>query len=82
MRIDLMTTTGRCANGAQRDAGHLVHAVPGWTDSNGRYYPASFGKALCGKQPGRLTPGWSEWVPAGTVEPTCPRCAKKLAQQA
>jgi hypothetical protein len=60
---------GRCANGAERDKGVLIHAVPvpGW-------------KALCGKQPGRRSAGWASHPdqehPLNDVN--CPRCAKKM----
>lgn len=65
---------GRCANGAQRDAGTLIHAVE--TDDEWGSYHA----ALCGTQPGRRTPGWSN-EPAHD-HATCPRCLKKLQAQA
>lgn len=58
---------GRCANGAERDSGFVLHAVEGgaWT-------------AICGAQPGRQSAGWShEDVPAEKV--SCPRCLKKLS---
>lgn len=58
---------GRAASGAQLGGGTLYHA----TDS-GAY---GIGKALCGKQPGRRSAGWSCY-PGKSV--TCPRCLKKL----
>ena len=58
--------TGCCANGAQRDAGRLFHAVPG---------NSAFGKALCGATPGRRSSGWSE---SEGKAPTCDRCRSSL----
>lgn len=55
---------GRCANGAERDTGRLLHAVKGAT-------------ALCGKSYGRQSAGWSEHQDGAAV--TCPKCAKKIA---
>lgn len=66
---------GRCANGAQRDSGTLVHAVPteqDWGD---------FTPALCKAVPGRRTPGWVE-SHIEVSAPTCPRCLRKLEQLA
>lgn len=60
---------GRCANGAERDGGHVYHAVlkSGWT-------------AVCGAEPGRKSAGWShEAQPLEMV--SCQRCLKKLAAQ-
>lgn len=57
--------SGRCANGAERDAGKLYHAVEG----------AGWGKALCGAKPGLRGNGWSEHL---GEKVTCPRCLKKL----
>jgi hypothetical protein len=65
---------GRCANGAQRDGGTLVHAVD-TEDDWGSW--GSFTPALCGTRPGRLTPGWSSYQ---YDTATCPRCLKKLAR--
>jgi hypothetical protein len=62
---------GRCANGAQRDHGTLVHAV------DTEYEWGSMEAALCGTRPGRRTPGWSSYEHAAA---TCPKCLKKLAQ--
>lgn len=58
---------GRCANGAQRDAGPRIHAVPG---------DSAWDTALCGAQPGRRSNGWSD-VAYDAV--TCPKCIKRLA---
>jgi len=56
---------GRCANGAERDKGHLIHIVP--EESAG---------ALCGASYGRRSAGWSEV----SMDPAnCPRCLKKGA---
>jgi hypothetical protein len=62
---------GRCANGAQRDHGTLVHAV------DTEYEWGSMEAALCGTRPGRRTPGWSSYEHDAA---TCPKCLKKLAQ--
>lgn len=57
---------GRCANGAERDGGHIRHAI-----DNGAW------TAVCGAKPGRASAGWShEAEPADKVN--CPRCLKKL----
>jgi hypothetical protein len=59
--------TGRCANGAERDAGRLIHAVPDgtWT-------------ALGGIEPGRRSAGWSMNRDCENfTAPTCPRCRRK-----
>lgn len=58
-----LTMTGRCANGAQRDAGTLYHAV-----KLGEW------RAICGAKHGRRS-RWSEYHGS---EVTCPRCLKKL----
>lgn len=62
--------TGRCANGAQRDAGHLWHAV----DTDDRF--PNFATAVCGAKPGRRSCGWSDYL---GDHATCPKCMKKLA---
>ncbi len=62
-----MTLTGRCANGAQRDRGTRVHAVP-----------LEQCKALYGAQP-RGRSRWSEYGWGGAV--TCNRCQQRLARQ-
>ena len=58
---------GRCANGAERDSGVLVHLL-----APGEY------KALCGKVHGRRSAGWTE---VEDVIPKwakmCPRCEKQ-----
>lgn len=60
---EVLTMTGRCANGAQRDSGILYHAV-------------KFGerKAMCGATHGKRS-RWSEYHGEAV---TCPRCIKKL----
>lgn len=67
----IVRKTGRCADGAQRDAGRVSHVVltesplqtPGWSP------------ALCGTRPGRrLGNGWVEVD--GAEAPSCPRCAR------
>lgn len=64
---------GRCANGAQRDRGAVVHAIG---DGSG-LASVSMVPALCGTRPGRLSAGWQR--AAGPV--TCPRCLKRAAAQ-
>lgn len=67
----LVRLTGRCANGAERDGGRLVHVVlleqplasPRW------------GRALCGKRGGRLSNGFEEVD--GAEVPTCPTCRRR-----
>jgi hypothetical protein len=63
--------SGRCANGAERDSGRLIHAVrskgfPGWKP------------AVCGATPGPKGNGWSETF-TQAAEATCTRCIKKLS---
>lgn len=60
--------TGRCANGNERDRGAIIHAVEGW-------------KALCGREPGRRSAGWSEWERHELSAVNCPRCRKKLDKE-
>jgi hypothetical protein len=62
MEFQPMYLLGRLANGAERDKGHLVHAVP------------PCGPALCGADYGRMSAGWQN---AESAEITCPRCLKK-----
>ena len=69
---------GRLRSGRDR-SGTVYHAVEGQNDYG-------FGKALCGKQPGKRSVGW---MSAGYALPrdydgppiaiNCPRCMKKLA---
>jgi hypothetical protein len=61
--------TGRCANGAERDGGRRTHAVP---------LGSTYGLALCGARPGRLSNGWDEVD--GAEMPTCSRCTKKASK--
>lgn len=63
----LARLTGRCADGAQRGGGVKIHWVP-----SGQTY----GTALCGAKPGRLSSGWDEMD--GPETPTCPRCQAKV----
>lgn len=65
-----MVKSGRCANGAERGAGTVVHAV--WVAPNVGCW--GWDKALCGEVPGRLSAGW---VRVEKVV-TCERCAKKV----
>ena len=59
--------TGRCADGAERDGGRKIHAVA--------LTEMSWGHALCGARPGRLSNGWVEVN--GPEVPTCPRCRRR-----
>jgi len=64
MRLKGLYMLGRCANGAERDKGRIVHAV--WSSL-----------ALCGRAPGRRSAGWTEYArPLADVN--CPRCRRKL----
>ena len=58
--------TGRLTDGAERGAGHLLHVVLGDT---------SWGRALCGRRPGKLSGGG--FVRVEAAEPTCPRCFER-----
>lgn len=60
----VMSLTGRCANGSELDHGTRYHAVE----------IASY-KAKCGAKPGRRSVGWSREINKAV---TCPRCIKKL----
>ena len=65
-------STGRCANGAQSDQGHLYHAIPLPADGS----PASdWAPALCGFKPGRRSNGWSSYE---AEAPTCAKCAIRV----
>lgn len=63
---EVLSMTGRCANGAQRDSGTRYHAV-----RFGEY------KAVCGTTHGRRS-RWSEYHGDAV---TCPRCIKKLERK-
>ena len=69
------TLAGRCANGAERGAGSIVHAVPA-DASELRFGIGSYARALCGKTHGSRSAGWSHRIGA---EITCPRCKKLVA---
>lgn len=67
-----MFLLGRCANGAERDKGTRIHAVPstGW-------------KALCGATYGRHSGGWQVAdgrYPSIAPVVTCPRCLAAVAK--
>lgn len=66
--LQSLRMSGRLANGSERDAGQLWHAVP--IDSN---------KAVCGAKPGRRSVGWGAEV---GKEYTCKGCIKRLGVQA
>lgn len=59
---------GRCANGYERDGGSVVHAVTN----------DGLQRALCGREPGRRSVGWSD-RPMEQV--TCARCLNKLTKR-
>lgn len=67
---------GRLANGAERDAGTLVHLVPDETIHYGHT-----ARALCGAKPGRRSGGWDTDHYAGG-SPTCIRCVSKEQRRA
>lgn len=64
---ELVYLAGRCANGAERDRGHVIHAK----------YPNDW-RALCGKGYGRTSGGWAD-ADSTVTEPTCPRCKRAAA---
>ena len=64
MKFQSMYLLGRLANGAERDKGRLIHAVP------------PRGPALCGADYGRMSIGWQS---AENAEITCSRCLKRIA---
>jgi len=61
--------TGRGRNGAQRDAGLVVHLI----ENPNRRWPI-FGKSLCGRKPGKTSNGWDA---DGNKQATCKACLKK-----
>lgn len=63
------TKSGRGFNGAHRDAGTIVHAVP--QNKGGDW----FTPALCGTEPGIRGNGWHK----SDAAVTCQRCLKKVA---
>ena len=62
---------GRCFNGAHRDKGKIIHAVPPLPDDTSGYWGA---KALCGTSPGRSSYGWDHT----DQDINCPKCLKKI----
>lgn len=62
--------SGRCRSGSDL-TGTVVHLT-----IDGAY---GLGRALCGKQPGRRSAGWSSWEHAA---PTCRKCIEKAAAEA
>ena len=67
---------GRCANGYERGAGTVVHAVPA-TEHNPNDI-AYYARSLCNKTHGARSAGWSPRFGAGI---TCARCLRKLPAQ-
>ena len=57
---------GRCANGAERDRGSLIHAVP-----------VQSATAICGATYGCRSAGWFS-EPDAPI--TCPKCLHKLPE--
>lgn len=68
MGISARKKSGRAFNGAHRDAGVIIHAVP-----DDRF--PSWKKALCGAVPGRKGNGWSDPV---DDDVTCGKCLNKI----
>lgn len=64
-----MYLQGTNRTGHSGDAGKLYHAVSAEN--------SSFGKALCGRKPGKHSGGWGEY---GTPSVTCPRCIAALSK--
>jgi hypothetical protein len=61
---------GRCFNGAHRDSGVIVHAIPE-DNING----PNFKKALCGTSPGIRGYGWNDSI---NKDINCSKCLKKI----
>lgn len=61
--FEISRKAGRCANGAERDAGAIYHAIP-----------AGHWSALCGTKPGRRSGGWAEEGVPGERQISCPTC--------
>ena len=59
---------GRLRDGAERDKGHLLHAV------------TEIGRALCGATPGPRSVGWADHPDRikDVSETTCVRCRRAL----
>lgn len=66
------TKSGRAWNGAHRDGGVIVHAVPPLPETTSGDW---FDKSLCGAEPGRRGNGWAKT----NHEVTCEKCLKRLA---
>lgn len=66
---DVRYMAGKCANGAHRDAGPLMHAVV-WDERVSNFH----GPALCGRSPKIV---WSDHMEDRAV--TCEKCKKKLS---
>jgi len=71
-RIAPATLAGRCANGYERGAGRVVHAVM-CADRELRFGIDSYARSLCGKTHGARSAGWGLAI---GYEVTCPRCIK------
>ena len=67
--VSVRAKTGRCANGSERDAGTVFHAV-----ESGRF--PCWDKALCGTAPGKKGNGWQLQTLLHSV--TCKRCLSVL----
>lgn len=65
--------TGRCANGAERDAGSILHLLNEQKPSH-----PNWDRALCGTVPGRLSAGWDIDVDNGPR--ICDRCLNKAVR--
>lgn len=71
------TLAGRCANGYERDAGRVVHAVMA-SEKEQRLGINAYARSLCGKTHGPRSAGWSSNLEA---EINCPKCIKALGNQ-
>jgi hypothetical protein len=65
MKYSIRKLTGRCLNGAELDKGKHFHLVVG----------GIYGKAICGRRPGRTSNGFSQDEGAMV---NCPSCVKKI----
>jgi len=70
------TLAGRCANGDERGAGRIVHAVQA-SPSEVQFGINAYARSLCGKTHGARSAGWSHDT---TLAITCPKCLKLATQ--
>lgn len=69
---EISMKSGRCRTGSDFSNNYQFHARL----LNDEGYPEY--EAICGTQPGRHSPGWSDWNPEDR-KVTCSRCLKRLA---